>query len=698
MEIKLYEHNKIAYESAAAMLETEGKAAIIHPTGTGKSFIAFKLAAEHPDARVLWLAPSEYIFSTQLENLRDECSGSAEDEPGNIHFMTYTRLMLEEEFIDGLNPDYIILDEFHRCGAAEWGRSVQKLLDVYPDAKVLGLSATSIRYLDGKRDMAQELFGGRTASEMSLGKAISMGVLPAPVYVMSMYSYSEELARLSRRIGSLKNAAVRSDSEEILERLRRALEKADGLDKIFARYMRRDGKYIVFCSDKEHMDEMLDHRWEWFGKVDADPHTYTAYYDNPETDRQFDAFKRDDSDHLKLLYCIDMLNEGVHVSDVDGVILLRPTVSPILYMQQIGRALSAGRKKQPVIFDIVNNFDNLYSIDSIEQEMEEAFSLIPCGQAEKMRIERNFRIIDEVRECRLLFEELNRKLTATWDIYYNEAVEYLNRHGNFRVPKNYITDSGLNLWAWIQTQKKIRAGSKCGTLTDIQIAKLDALGMVWDSRMKESWGRGFLELEKYVKRHGNADVKARFYTEDGYALGKWVCYIRARRNEPEEDGGLSGEQIKELDRLGMIWKKSDQRTEQYLRAAEDYFLIYGNLDVPGKYVTEDGIGLGNWLDRLRRQYRQGSGPDEECLERLGRLGMVWDTKYDSAWDEKYRLASRYYRENGNLNVPSHYVIEDTDLGKWVAAVRYKRKKLIAAGRDLKPDRIEALDSIGMDWK
>ena len=66
-----------------------------------------------------------------------------------------------------------------------------------------------------------------------------------------------------------------------------------------------------------------------------------------------------------------MLNEGIHVKDVDGVILLRPTVSPILYLQQIGRALAAGKKSRPVIFDIVDNFESLYTIDSIRLEVKE---------------------------------------------------------------------------------------------------------------------------------------------------------------------------------------------------------------------------------------------------------------------------------------------------------------------------------------
>ena len=102
------------------------------------------------------------------------------------------------------------------------------------------------------------------------------------------------------------------------------------------------------------MDEMKEQTSTWFRRVDGEPRIYTAFYNDTATDREFREFKKDNSAHLKLLFCIDMLNEGVHVDDVDGVILLRPTVSPIIYLQQIGRALSAGSRKTPVIFDLVN--------------------------------------------------------------------------------------------------------------------------------------------------------------------------------------------------------------------------------------------------------------------------------------------------------------------------------------------------------
>lgn len=83
MSISLYEHNEKAYYSAVEMLSEQGRAAVIHPTGTGKSFIGFKLCEDNPDKKVCWLSPSEYIFRTQLENLISAADGYV---PQNVEF------------------------------------------------------------------------------------------------------------------------------------------------------------------------------------------------------------------------------------------------------------------------------------------------------------------------------------------------------------------------------------------------------------------------------------------------------------------------------------------------------------------------------------------------------------------------------------------------------------------------------------
>ena len=528
--IKLFEHNRIAYEAAVAMLASTGKAAIIHPTGTGKSFIGFKLCEDSPEKTVLWLSPSEYIFKTQLEALK-KASGYV---PENIKFFTYAKLMnLSEDEISDLHPDYTVLDEFHRAGAEMWGQGVQKLLNAYPDVPVLGLSATNVRYLDNQRDMADELFDGCIASEMTLGEAIVRGILNPPKYVLSIYSYQKDLERYERRVKTAKNKAVRDAAERYLEALRRALDKADGLDKIFSKHMTDPhGKYIVFCANAEHMRQMMAESKAWFSEIDQDFHSYSVYSDDPEASQSFADFKDDDGDHLRLLFCIDALNEGIHVDDVAGVILLRPTVSPIIYKQQIGRALSASSAKNPVIFDIVNNIENLYSIDSIEEKMRVALTYYRSVEGYDVVTER-FEIFDELRDCRKLFEQLNDTLTASWDLMFSYAREYFTKYGSLDVPRRYKTADGCSLGQWIFTQRKVYSGEQAGVLSEERIKKLNSIGMIWDSFAEQSWKKNYAAAVEYFnenkvswsrlmgvaeaatskahrgKTHGNADKKAR---------------------------------------------------------------------------------------------------------------------------------------------------------------------------------------------
>ena len=693
MSIHLYRHNEDAYQAAERMLDEKGMAAVIHPTGSGKSMIAFKLAERHSESHFLWLSPSEYIYQTQLEN-----TGLAFP---NIAYMSYSRLMKNEDCIETLHPDYIILDEFHRCGAAEWGRSVKKLLDTYPEAKRLGLSATNIRYLDNQRNMAVEIFEGNIASEMTLGEAIIRGILPEPKYVIAMYSYKKELDQLKKRIKNLSNKGLIEENQKLLEQLRRALEQADGLDDVFAKHMsKKNGKYILFCSSKEHMDEMKDQAGEWFHKVDQNPHIYTAFYNNAATSKEFAAFKADDSSHLKLLYCIDMLNEGIHVDDVDGVILLRPTVSPIIYMQQIGRALSAGSGETPVIFDLVNNFDSLYCVDCLQNEMQEARVLFPSSYGKGSRFEDRFRIIDETKDSRKLFLRLQDNLNSAWEVYYAAARQWYEATGHLKVPKAYVTPSGLTLGSWIQTQRKVHGGRKAGSLNPERIHLLEKIGMIW-TVSDYKWDEAVRELQKYYDKYGNLDIKARYVTEDGWALGKWVSNLRIKVKKYGLEQTLTEEQQSQLEALGMIWDKSKENWDRYFEAAETYYRANGNLDVPVKYITEEGIPLGRWLSNLRHQLlvrdRQSALSDEQ-RKQLRSIGLQDESKPEQQWNMKYDLARVYYEEHGNLNVPAAYAVDGVKLGRWIANIRAKRKHPESSGMVLDDTRIRQMDLIGMNWK
>jgi len=206
MAISLFRHNQEAYYAAVDMLAAEGKAAVVHPTGTGKSFIGFKLCEDNPGKTVCWLSPSEYIFKTQIENLKRVSDGFV---PGNIKFFTYAKLVtITDKELRDIKADFIVIDEFHRCGAEMWGQGVQKVLKMYPNAPILGLSATAIRYLDNQRNMADELFDGNIASEMTLGEAIVRGILDPPTYVLSVFAYQQDYDKIKARVRRTKSTVL----------------------------------------------------------------------------------------------------------------------------------------------------------------------------------------------------------------------------------------------------------------------------------------------------------------------------------------------------------------------------------------------------------------------------------------------------------------------------------------------------------
>lgn len=697
MAVQLFEHNQRAYLSVEAMLSEVGKAAVVHPTGTGKSYIAFKLIEEHPDKQFIWLSPSDYIFKTQKESLEHSDPYFSLE---NVQFFTYAKLMLfTPGQIGELNPDYIILDEFHRCGADRWGEGVQALINANPGAKMLGLSATNIRYLDNQRDIAQELFDGCIASEMTLGEAIVRGILPRPKYVTTVFKYQQELEKYQTRISNIRVPALRDVNQAYYDALRRALEQADGLDVILKKHItNKSGKYLIFCSDFEHLQEMRDMTASWFKTINPEVHTYIAYSNDPETSRAFQNFKADDSFALKLLFCIDMLNEGVHVKGISGVILFRPTMSPIIYKQQIGRALTSGDSATPLILDVVNNFEGLSSISAIQKEMEEAvYYMRHNGEGDAIFVER-FEVEEQVHDCTELFEQLQNSLSTPWSHYFREAEKYYQENGHLNVPKNYDTPEGLHLGQWLCTQRTLYRNSRYRLSTE-QIAQLESIGMQWQRYEDACWERNYEAALAYSQNYGHLRVPARYVTSEGVALGKWISNLRTQYRNGSSN--LDDTQIGQLNELGMVWDDVEAQWQHHFALAAAFYDQHGHLDVPVSYVTADGFALGNWLSQLRTARRTDSKRrlTKTQIAQLDTIGMVWEKRSSNAWMQGYKIAEAHFKTHGNVNVPSNYKTpEGFALGKWISRQQYAFRNPEKSNATLSEERIELLEKIGISLR
>lgn len=360
-QIELYPHNQIAYDKLRDMLSQSDRACVIQPTGTGKFVIIAKLVQDNPDKRFLLLGTNDYMFIDQMDNLEKIAPGF---HPDNLQFKTYSAAMVHarSEHVT-LQYDYIILDEFHHCGAPEWSKGVQWFIDGSPDAKLLGFSATPIRFSDDGRDMADEIFEGNIASSMELEEAWLRGILPIPKYVIALYDAPKELEELKVSIEKVKDKKKYSKFKKKYEELRRSLQNAGGVDTAIAKHLKKsDAKIIVFCPNNEKLQKFMTLSHEWFHDVNDVIHTYKTINADPNGSKDFEKFKEDDSDALKVLYCINQLNEAVHISGIDAIVMVRPTKSPVIFHQQLGRALSSGNNGTPLVFDFCNNFASLGGI------------------------------------------------------------------------------------------------------------------------------------------------------------------------------------------------------------------------------------------------------------------------------------------------------------------------------------------------
>jgi len=506
----LYKHNLETYQKMIELFHQHSRVAAVQPTGTGKSFLILQLIADNPEKHFLIASPSTYIF----KQLRLHAEKHSVD-MSNCSFITFAKLsqMSEEEFLV-ISSDYIVLDEFHRCGAAEWSKGVEKVLSIKPKSKVFGTSATPIRYLDSFRNMAEELFDGNYAVNMSLAEAIRRKILPLPVYVTSWYSFYGDIARLEKRAETSDNPYFRRILYGKIQKAKSMIADLDcGLEKIFARHMiNKSGKYIVFCSSTERLQQVYDESLEWFSDVNENVHQYAVYSQNAASEKEYAGFCEDnDEKALKLLFSVNMLNEGVHVEGIDGVIMLRATQSANVFYQQLGRALSCASGKSPVIFDIVNNFET--------GDVAKQYSEI-------MEIGRQYGSGEE------------------YDIQFELLKNFVEI--NHRPPNAKDKIDGCVIGQWYLKQKKlIETGQLAPELSD-KIHKLNILEISsYDVYNDLVWRKNYEALKQFMDGFHRPPYTDEVY--HGIKLYQWLIQQKNRCNE----GKLKREYVDKFMEIGI---------------------------------------------------------------------------------------------------------------------------------------------------
>lgn len=214
------------------------------------------------------------------------------------------------------------------------------------------------------------------------------------------------------------------------------------------------------------------------------------------------------------------------------------------------------------------------------------------------------------------------------------------------------------------------------------------------TRTVREWDEWLEDAQEYYAAFGNLLVSSRYETPDGYKLGRWIERQRAIYNgNPKIAGHLSLDQIKALNRIGMIWKLENRREwEVWLGLCDQYLKENGDLLVPKSYELK-GAGLGNWINEQRKRYHKNVLTEDQIAE-LNKRKMVWSLGQRRAWEDWYEDAKEYYALHGDLLVPLSYITDEGELlGQWIFGQRYHRN----SGKIYSEERIKQLDLIGMVW-
>lgn len=400
----------------------ENRALLISATGTGKTYASAFAMRELGFKRVLFLVHRSTLAKQALTSFRkvfeDKKSmgivGAGYSDYDADYIFAMVETLHKEDNLRKFAPeefDCIVLDEAHHSPA----NTYQKVMEYFKPKLFLGMTATPDKRDDGEASKnVYELFHYQIAYEIRLQQAMEEDLLcPFHYFGISDISVVTDEQMKTRNISEENFGKLTSD-----ERVRHVIEQAK-----YYGYSGDRVKGLVFCSRNRECEE-LSAKFNALGY-----RTIALSGDNKDKERE-KAFERlamneadttDEMQPLDYIFSVDILNEGVDIVEVNQVIMLRPTQSPIVFIQQLGRGLrKAENKEYVVILDFIGNYNNnfmipvalsgdrTYNADTIRKYVISGNNTIPGASTvhfDEIAKEKIFNSIDKIKGMRSIIKE-----------------------------------------------------------------------------------------------------------------------------------------------------------------------------------------------------------------------------------------------------------------------------------------------------
>ena len=315
-------------------------------TGVGKTYLAAFDSAKYK--RVLFVAHREEILNQaaiSFKNVRHSddygfFNGKHKDTDKSVIFASVATLgrseYLSEDFFAADYFDYLVIDEFHHAVNEQY----QRIVNYFKPQFLLGLTATPER-MDGKS--IYEICDYNVPYEISLKEAINKGVL-VPFHYYGIYDETDYT--------SLHLVKGRYDEKELNETYIGNVRRYDLIYKYYMKY--RSKRALGFCCSRQHAEEMAKE----FCKRGIEAVAVYSNADGEFSEDRDKAIERLKKQEIKVIFSVDMFNEGVDIASLDMVMFLRPTESPVVFLQQLGRGLRTSKGKEYLnVLDFIGNYE-----------------------------------------------------------------------------------------------------------------------------------------------------------------------------------------------------------------------------------------------------------------------------------------------------------------------------------------------------
>lgn len=619
-DIQLFPHNEEAYQSIIKSLEYSNFSFIERATGTGKSYILIKFLTEKmKNKRVLFITTHEPMFE-QFSNRDMPALGTSKEIYDKLDLVIYPNINKKSAEWYFENYDCFIFDEAHHCGAPVWGETIGELRDLVrgSDNKIMiGATATGTRYLDDYMDVAENFFDNNVASRLSLSTAILDEILPAPEYINVLSVINEKIDNIKYKLNKIGNLKELEQIRKMVDELQQKFDLENDTNKLLKDYGVKQGdKYIIFCSNKDDLKQKMIEAQYWFKDI-GNIVTYQAHsgQTKKQNQEQIDEFSKPTENNIKLMFAVDIFNEGMHIAGVDGVIMTRHTASPIVYLQQLGRALSFSvRKKQIKVFDLVGNASNIDVIYNLYKELlyiaETRIKNNEQNQEHYKNIIDRFKIVDKGNELLDIATQIDNYINNNY-IIKNKIQRYIQYLENYT---KIIDANFMDILKNGEIDKEHRKifNDLCKYVNELSINdiyRLTKIGVI-----VSSWQEDKKVLEN-IKIHGSyAKVVENDLKETMYSYNEF--YLKNTRLPLTT---MSEEKDLAIKYRYYLTNTNSSKLKKYLKNV-NYKLNIEEILILNGFPTSEEIDA--YLDKIEDKYFNGKQIDELEIKTLRKIKLL----------------------------------------------------------------------------